>query len=366
MILDDLEISVGSDVDKDFGNTGVVGNDTADDDGTRKAQQDTFDDDDDGSGVKIIIDSGGNDDDDNDDDNYRKPTSDNDDDDNEISPQQFMFETLHKAGFLTDREKQEPLTEEEFNEILISELPSRALEALLETFPNNVQGLLKRAIHLGDSVNEEQLLEYFQVAKTIDNIPESFEKAEDARDYLRKNYISTGVHGEDDVDDVLDTLEDKGKLVSTAERVAKADKEEQIDKKKKAEEDAIKVANKRKEDNEKFINTIKTEIDSLKWTKEKKTSVIDNLNTQTMRQKNALITSNPKALIQLANIYSYFNVEKQEFDFTKLIAEMSENLDSKEKREALRNNSAMSRVSVGTRNSGTSGKGAKGSAVNDF
>jgi len=306
------------------------------------------------------------DDDDDEEDDDDSPTfskgegGEGDDDDDSVDAYQFMYDSLSQLGY---GEKKEKVTEEDFNKFLVEELPSKAVEMLIDSYSPLVKKSLIYAINKGEELTIDDFKTFLEGTNKIASIPTEFTDDAEARKFLRQMYIDSGAHSEEDVDTFLDVLEDKDKLLGTATNLAKQQEEKAKLELDKEIENSNKQAEERKENNKKFIAAVQAEIDSLKWSAEKKTEVIKNLAASEVSRKYASIEKSPKALVQLADLFSYYDFEKQEFDLTKLIVEKAATIDSKKKIEVLKDKQTRMRIRIPS-NDTTSKSG--GSAMDEL
>lgn len=114
----------------------------------------------------------------------------------------------------------------------------------------------------------------------------------------------------------LDSLVEDGTISDLAKEINDDEKEER-EKGKQAIVEAQKAQQLADQEAQKeFTQNIIAELDSYKWKREKKEEIVRNLDQREASRKNALIAKSPKALIQLADIYSKFNEKTGEFDFS--------------------------------------------------
>lgn len=129
---------------------------------------------------------------------------------------------------------------------------------------------------------------------------------DDARKYLAKVLLEEG-EDEEDIEDILDRLEDKGKLTTRAQSY-KAKYDAQRDKQKEALiEQAKKEKQDREQEYEKIVQGINQELQTSKFSPEMKKQVLANLDSNTLASKNAKVMQSPKGLVQLAAFYSTFD-----------------------------------------------------------
>lgn len=242
------------------------------------------------------------------------------DDNEDITPAKIFYDFAVENGIISSDTKFDGNIDTIKREL--ENLPIRSFETAVSSLPEFAQAVVNYVFSKEIS-SVDDFTEF--INNTIKPAYEGNEFNEDsARDYLREKYETMGVYAnDDDLEETLDLLEEKGTLVRTAKALAEKDnialkqsinKQLEEDKKSKIEEQR-----KQQEYAEQFGKSINTTLEELPWADTRKREVLNNLKPDVLNKKNDLIRQSPKAIVQLADIYSYFDESKGEFDFSKLI-----------------------------------------------
>lgn len=226
-----------------------------------------------------------------------------------ITPERVIYQALIDKGLAESVEKFEPKVLEE----TLDSLPENIFMQVVSSFPEHIQDLVRLGFN-NKNVSREDLLKFLQETDV-----EEVDLENNMNDYLKSKLVQSGIVKEDDVEDYIDMLNEKGKAKSLAEELYNKDKEAASAAKQAKLEAAEKARKDREKSEREWAQKIDNELNNLQWQKERKEAVRNNLTTAELNRKNAIIAKNPKAVIQLADIYSYLNEETGEFDFSKLI-----------------------------------------------
>lgn len=199
----------------------------------------------------------------------------------------------------------------------LNKLPETYLNAAIQATHPDSADLLTYAFQLGDKADRTKLKEFFDQYVNVEEVDINNEDV--AYSYLEEKLISKpGFKNPAKLAAYLDSHVEDGTLLDLAKEI-------------KEEEDAVKLANKQKEIDlananklaqeeaqREFFTNLRTELDTYDWKKEKKEAILKNLEPKEATRKNQLIANSPKALIQLADIYTRFNEKTGEFDLSDL------------------------------------------------
>jgi hypothetical protein len=241
-------------------------------------------------------------------------------DDEDITPAKIFYDFAVENGIISSDTQFDGNIDTIKKEL--ENLPIRSFETAVSSLPEFAQAVVNY-VFSKDINSVDDFTEF--INNTIKPAYEGNEFNEDsARDYLREKYETMGVYAnDDDLEETLDLLEEKGTLVKTAKALADKDNialkqtlNKQIEEDKKAK---IEEQRKQQEYAEQFGKSINTTLSELPWADTRKREVLNNLKPDILNKKNDLIRQSPKAIVQLADIYSYFDESKGEFDFSKLI-----------------------------------------------
>jgi hypothetical protein len=219
----------------------------------------------------------------------------------------------------------------------LEQLPVKSFKRAVDSLPEFAQQIVNYAFSKELS-NLDDFKDFMENVVKPAYSQVNVDDVESARTYLQSKYTEMGIYAEeDDLLEAIDLLEEKGNLLKTAKSLA--DKDNEASRKalelkvKEAEETKVNSASKLKEEQEKFSKGIEDTFKELNWKEERKKAVFQNLQADVVNRKNNLIRKSPKAIVQLADIYSYFNEEKGEFDFSKLIDVKAQSKQTVNKKE---------------------------------
>jgi len=235
----------------------------------------------------------------------------------------------------------------------IDELPSVIARQIITEAPQATQDLIRYAFSLGSDASIDKLNEFFNVVKEGSEISalNILESEETAREFLRDQFLKTGRYDEDDIDDHLDILEDKNKLKAKAKGVI-----DSINKSKKQKSQQMlieqeKVQESYQKQRQEHYSSIVNEIENTGWNSSVKNDLKKFLSPNVIQSINGHIQQNPKALVQLLNVYRMYDQEAGEFDFSSIEAKGA----SKETKK-IRNNQMKDNFSNVRTNKSTSKK----------
>lgn len=202
----------------------------------------------------------------------------------------------------------EDLDEEKLRQTLENDVPQTLFMSFVESKPQAFQELLTYSMNFTDEEVIPKMQEYFNKYMKPKEVSFDLETDEGARKYLSSNeeFTDPFLGDEEDMNMVLDRWEDSGKLIEKAksyqEKISKRTEQQKKQDRLEAENQA-----KLKQERElKFKQSLRQEIDSMPWSKEMKTKTISALNPKHVNHVNEQVKQSPKAIAQLANIYSYF------------------------------------------------------------
>ena len=260
-----------------------------------------------------------------------------DDDDDEVTPEKVFYNFLVEKKFIDEDEDFDGSPEK--LETYMENIGYYAFNKVAEGIGEDGKNLLKYALALGEDVSKEKLQEFFSVRAQVPEI--DFDDEDEVKAFLKDYYLATNQYGEDDVDDRIEFLETKGKLSSFAEKHYN----ELLENINAYEEQQISIEQQKQQAKQELFNSVKTELMSYEWSLEKKKQVADKLNNKEFRRINNMIQQSPKALIQLADLYTYFDEEKQEFDLSSLIQKRQATKKAEKSLDNLEKNSFSSSLS---------------------
>lgn len=237
-----------------------------------------------------------------------------------------LYDILVDSNVIGDIEDFEP-TVENF-EALVEQLPEHFFMQAVSNLPEPVQVLLEYGMNNPD-LTAEDLGQFFvnYLAPSEFQEPETDDEAIDfLKPILRSNKLFTS---EAKVDKYLEDLLDEGTLLDKAKEVYNEYEQNRVAEMQEQMEQAKAVKQQQEEQQRMFYEQLYDTVENLDWDKEKKKEVLNNLHPGEVQRKNSIIMQSPKAIVQLADIYSYFNEATGEFDFSEFgIRKLSKKLDS--------------------------------------
>lgn len=213
-----------------------------------------------------------------------------------------------------------PLEEKEDFTGTVEDVQEELWNRLPEMFLSAVSPNLRKIIEYGltkEDATEQELLQFLNTSTVSVPDFEGDDAESNARSYLFNRLKASGKYDEDaEIDDYLDTLEEKGRLIKDAKAEFKLEEKENSSKREELQRKAQEEKANREKQERQFVQQLDSTLKELPWKEEKKNKVKAMLNQKTFDQINGLVYSSPKALIQLADFYSKFDDKKGEFDLS--------------------------------------------------
>lgn len=188
---------------------------------------------------------------------------------------------------------------------------------------------------------------------------------EQANDYLFRVLKAEGLFPSDKkIQEHLDDLLEEGKLLEIAKRRAEKEKqsydtqrERELERLRQAEEEQ--AARQRQ-----FFNSVVEDIKAQPWADKVKQAALQSVDPNRTRQINAKVSQSPKAVAQLALLYSYFDEEKGVFDLSAFANQRQSKVVEKEKNDLVAKRAqALARIGRKSKNTDT---GPGGSLLDDL
>lgn len=213
-------------------------------------------------------------------------------------------------------------------EALVDQLPEHFFMKAVATLPEPVQVLLEYGMN-NPNVTVDDLGEFFvnYIAPSEVAEPTTDDEAIDfLKPILRQNKLFTS---EAKIDKYLEDLLEEGVLLDKAKEVYSEFEENRMAEMQEQLEQVTLARQQEEEQQRAYYEELYDTVQALEWDKERKNIVLDNLRPDEVQRKNQLIMQSPKAVAQLADIYSYFNEQKGEFDFSNFgIRKVSKKLET--------------------------------------
>ena len=236
-----------------------------------------------------------------------------------------LYDILVDTNVIDSVEGFQP-TVEHFEE-LVESLPEHFFMQAVSNLPEHLQVLLEYGMN-NPQASISDMSEFFSRYVEPAEYAEP-DTDEEAMDYLKPILMENKLFPtEAKVDKYLQELLEEGILLDKAKELFNeyqesraAEMQEQIEQVKLAKEQAV-------EQQKEYYAQLYDTVQELDWDKDRKNVILDNLRPDEVQRKNSLIMQSPKAVVQLADIYSYFDEEKGEFDFSQFgIRKMSKKLE---------------------------------------
>lgn len=205
------------------------------------------------------------------------------------------------------------------------ELPKAVASALVQSASPVAQKLIDFVFTKGEELTQDELVDFFSKYNNSTSIND-FNELTPAREYLNSKYKEQGFR-QSQIDAMLDALEDEedeGKaLINEANKFVAKDKQvaDQILEQEKQNRET--KLNEAKEANKVLFSKTLQEIDSTDWKKDRKEKIKQQLVSNAFGETFNEAFKSPKALMQLANLSTYFNKNTGEFDFSDFIKQLN-------------------------------------------
>jgi len=220
-----------------------------------------------------------------------------------------IYKTLVDKGY-TPEDKNFAGTYEALNEVF-EQLPESIFQGVFQTFKQPMQEVLRYAYAKGEDVTWKDISEF--VTK---HSPVAIESIDISTDDKKKEFLMSELKAEgkddDDAQDMIDLWEDKNKLDAQAEKYLTAKKKSVSTTEVIEQTEAERLAKKTRA--KEFTESIKTEVNGTEWKPARRQKVYDEIFTGSLNEKSKSVKSHPKALVQLADFFTYFDAKKGEFN----------------------------------------------------
>jgi len=285
---------------------------------------------------------------DNDEDEYKIDTTDVNSDEEDESAVKYFYDFVVENGIIDEIQDFDGSIETLKKEI--EDLPFKSFKRAVNTLPEISQKLVNY-VFAKEDVTLEDIKSFLDddLSSTVDMV--NIQDTESARSFLQQQYTKMNIYSDtDDMEEAIDLLEERGTLIKTAKQLAdkvnnevRRELDAKLEMAEKEKQARIQAA---KEENERFINGINTQLEELPWSNTRKQAVIENLKPDIIQKKNEMIRQSPKAIVQLADLYSYFDEKKGEFDFRKLIDDKATSKQNVEKKTRMQEDKFSSAVAA--------------------
>jgi hypothetical protein len=205
----------------------------------------------------------------------------------------------------------------------VEDIPTKVLDKFLTNLNPELRDVAE-LMFLGKDVSKQEL----QKLLTISEDNSVFDNEANARVYLRAKLVDS--IGEDDIDEYLDTLEDKSKLLDKATDLKTKDLAESKNLMKKE----VEIRNKNKQEEElKFLTQLNSEFENLSWSNEVKENVTKISHPEVSNKILTEIYNNPSSYLQFLGILSTYKDGKFDLGTFATQADSKKNQSIKQKLE---------------------------------
>lgn len=246
------------------------------------------------------------------------------------------YKTLVEKGIFAETEEFDgswESLEEQF-----TKLPEVIADNIIQNTPDAGKKLMEYMFSK-DNLSHDDLKDYFKLVDEDVSNSITIETLADARMFLTNEYKNKGLES-DDIEAMLDNMEDKGDdyVINKAKKLDEVNKKSY---KSQADSELERVKQQKQlqqENSAKLYNEINKELKTLNYKTTRTNAIKTNLRSDVLQKKNTIIRKSPKALIQLADFYSYFNEETGEFDLSNYTVQAESKKTEKRKKNLIRDN----------------------------
>lgn len=237
-------------------------------------------------------------------------------------PATLFYQELVENGLATPKDGQEQYSWDDVNSVISNykeELPVKITEQLIAAVPDVGKDLIDYVFTKGDSLSKEDLLAFTnKYIEELDTMNIDVSNLDNAKSFLSKQYKAQGFR-DSQIEVMIDALEDDSDetVIEEAQKVKTKVYGERESKKiienTKQEKQSSQIAQKE------FASKLSEELNNTNWKPTRIQKIHNDLvsgNTNKILQK---VGTSPKALIQLANLATYYNDQTGEFNFDDFI-----------------------------------------------
>jgi len=256
----------------------------------------------------------------------------------------IFYNELVEQGIVSKNDEKQEYSWEDVNQAINSykeELPQQVATAMIQSSPEIGRNLIDYVFTKGNDLSKDDLKtffnDYLQDLNTLEKNYE-FKEIDQARNFLTEKYKAQGIR-ESQIPVMLDALEDESEnaIFEEAKKLAEKDKENL---KHKVHLDSAKQEiSQREQEQKQLFESINQELNNLDWKSTRINKIKNNLVNGQTNKILSVAAKSPKALIQLANLATYYNEKTQQFDFDDFINQITSKeasrLENKIKKEML-------------------------------
>lgn len=199
---------------------------------------------------------------------------------------------------------------------------------LINSSPEFARPLIELSLLKGENFTLDEMMEVLNVVKPSEYTMDSLKEEDIAVSYLTELYKSEG-YSEDEIEDKIDFLKDRDLLAKEATSIFKKESKYKGDFVKSKVDSVKQEIADEEQRQQRLVQDFANEIKGAKWSAGKQKQVFDEFTTGTFKGKVEKALENPKALMQLVDLMTYFDGEK--FDYDKLKKQFSDAGEVKKK-----------------------------------
>lgn len=238
---------------------------------------------------------------------------------------------------------------------VLENLPEQYFLKAAEELHPDAREIAKALFYLGENATKEEIVKMLDSTDYTPTV--NLDDEDSAYNYLESRLKDTkGFKDKAYLTKYLNTLKDEDTLVDAAKQLYNEELQEAEQSKQSKLEQLKQQKVQREQQVKQFYQSITDELNTLPWQQDKKKQVIEYLQPNNVERINSMIQTSPKAIIQLADIYSRFNVDTKEFDLSdfELKTDSKKNNMMKDNAKKAKLDSILSKVKSGKSNSGDS------------
>jgi hypothetical protein len=199
---------------------------------------------------------------------------------------------------------------------------------LINSSPEFARPLIELSLLKGENFTMDEMMEVLNAVKPSEYTMDSLKEEGVAVSYLTELYKSEG-YSDDEIEDKIDFLKDRDLLAKEATSIFKKESKYKGDFVKSKVDSVKQEIADEEQRQQRLVQDFANEIKGAKWSASKQKQVFDEFTTGTFKGKVEKALENPKALMQLVDLMTYFDGEK--FDYDKLKKQFSDAGEVKKK-----------------------------------
>jgi len=224
----------------------------------------------------------------------------------------LYYQELVDQGIAPESEK-ENITWDDVHSTIESyktELPNQIVNNIVNQSPDLGKDLIDYVLTKGSELSKEDLKEFYSTYLNDITAPDNINDEDSARGFLVKTYEDKGFT-KTQAESAVDALEDDNvDIVEKAKELAKNRKSKEL-------LDQTKESVQQKQQQQQaFINQLGEELNQLDWRPSRIRKLKNELVSGNTNQTLQTIISDPKGLVQLANILTYYDAKTNTFDLS--------------------------------------------------